>query len=79
MCNEGYARHQPAPGLADLEPAVPVPLEPVDSVELVSLIDNVTDSFMPDQGPAVRVGLGLAARRPASLMAAAGPRTLWSP
>ncbi len=53
----------------DFEPAVTVPLEPVDSVELVSLIDNVTDVFMPDQGPAKRVGLRIGATRPATLMA----------
>ncbi len=69
MCNEGYALHRPAPALADLEPAVPVPLEPVDSVELVSLIDNATDVFMPDQGPARRTGPSSAATRPAALMA----------
>ena len=69
MCNEGYALHRPAPVLADLEPAVPVPLEPVDSVELVSLIDNVTDAFMPDQGPASRSGSSVRAQRPAGLMA----------
>ena len=69
MCNEGYALHRPAPVLADLEPAVPVPLEPVDSVELVSLIDNVTDAFMPDQGPASRSGSSVRAQRPAALMA----------
>jgi 7,8-dihydropterin-6-yl-methyl-4-(beta-D-ribofuranosyl)aminobenzene 5'-phosphate synthase len=54
---------------SDVEPAVTVPLEPVDSVELVSLIDNVTDAFMPDQGPAKRIGLRIDARRPAALMA----------
>jgi 7,8-dihydropterin-6-yl-methyl-4-(beta-D-ribofuranosyl)aminobenzene 5'-phosphate synthase len=69
MCDEGYALHRAVPALADLEPAVPVPLEPVDSLELISLIDNVTDTFMPDQGPAHRAGPGLDARRPASLMA----------
>ena len=52
MCEDGHARHQPAPVLHDFEPAVPVTLDPVDSVELFSLMDNVTDVFMPDQGPA---------------------------
>ena len=45
---------------------MPVALEPVDSVELFSLMDNVTDVFMPDQGPAKRVGAAVRARRPAS-------------
>jgi 7,8-dihydropterin-6-yl-methyl-4-(beta-D-ribofuranosyl)aminobenzene 5'-phosphate synthase len=34
--------------------AGPVPqvvLEPVDAVEITALMDNVTDIFMPDQGP----------------------------
>jgi 7,8-dihydropterin-6-yl-methyl-4-(beta-D-ribofuranosyl)aminobenzene 5'-phosphate synthase len=69
MCDGGYALHRPVPGLDDFEPALPVPLEPVDSVELVSLIDNVTDTFMPDQGPAVRAGGGLRVRRAAAVMA----------
>jgi 7,8-dihydropterin-6-yl-methyl-4-(beta-D-ribofuranosyl)aminobenzene 5'-phosphate synthase len=42
--------------LHDVEVRQPVTLEPVDSVEIVSLMDNVTDVFMPDQGPAKRPG-----------------------
>ena len=68
MCDDGHAQHQPAPVLHDFEPAVPVALEPVDSVELLSLMDNVTDVFMPDQGPARRAGTATAATRPAALM-----------
>jgi 7,8-dihydropterin-6-yl-methyl-4-(beta-D-ribofuranosyl)aminobenzene 5'-phosphate synthase len=34
----------------------PITLQPVDSVEILSLMDNVTDVFMPDQGPARRSG-----------------------
>jgi len=70
MCDDTYAQHQPAPVLhEDFEPSLTIPLEAVDSVELVSLIDNVTDAFMPDQGPARRVGLRLTGTRPAALMA----------
>ncbi|HUZ51200.1 MAG TPA: MBL fold metallo-hydrolase [Streptosporangiaceae bacterium] len=69
MCDDAHAQHQPAPVLHDFEPVVPVPLEPVDSVELLSLMDNLTDVFMPDQGPAKRVGPAIAATRPAALMA----------
>jgi 7,8-dihydropterin-6-yl-methyl-4-(beta-D-ribofuranosyl)aminobenzene 5'-phosphate synthase len=70
MCDDGHVEHQPAPVLhEDFEPALTVPLEPVDSIELVSLIDNFTDSFMPDQGPATRTGLRMTARRPAAVMA----------
>jgi 7,8-dihydropterin-6-yl-methyl-4-(beta-D-ribofuranosyl)aminobenzene 5'-phosphate synthase len=70
MCDDSYAQHQLAPVLhEDVEPSLTIPLEAVDSVELVSLIDNVTDVFMPDQGPARRVGLRLNGTRPAALMA----------
>ncbi|MGN6794781.1 MAG: MBL fold metallo-hydrolase [Streptosporangiaceae bacterium] len=70
MCDDAHAQHQPAASLAiDFEPAITVPLEAVDSVELLSLIDNVTDVFMPDQGPASRVGLRLKGTRPAAAMA----------
>lgn len=47
--------HSPEPGvLHDFEPRVVFDLEPVDSVVVTTLIDNVTDVFMPDQGPAHR-------------------------
>ena len=70
MCDDAHAQHQPVAAVAsDVEPAVTVPLEPVESVELLSLIDNVTDAFMPDQGPAKRIGLRIDVRRPAALMA----------
>src|SRR5262245_44837580 len=45
----------PAGGPAVLHDTGPVPqvvLEPVDAVEITALMDNVTDIFMPDQGPA---------------------------
>jgi 7,8-dihydropterin-6-yl-methyl-4-(beta-D-ribofuranosyl)aminobenzene 5'-phosphate synthase len=70
MCDDAHAQHQPVAAVAsEVEPAVTVPLEPVDSVELLSLIDNVTDVFMPDQGPATRLGLRLQGRRPSAVMA----------
>jgi len=47
--------HAPAV-LHDVEVRQQIPLQPVDSVEIVSLMDNVTDVFMPDQGPARRPG-----------------------
>jgi 7,8-dihydropterin-6-yl-methyl-4-(beta-D-ribofuranosyl)aminobenzene 5'-phosphate synthase len=65
MCDGGGARHVGV--VHDFEPAVHVPLEPVDSVELTSLMDNVTDVFMPDQGPARRVALGFSSTRPSAL------------
>jgi len=48
----------PPPVLHDFEPAIEIELEPVDSVQITTLMDNVTDLFMPDQGPAHRVSLG---------------------
>ena len=39
----------------DQQPRLTIPLEPVDSVVVTTLIDNVTDVFMPSQGPARRV------------------------
>jgi len=68
MCDDAHAQHRPVPALEDFEPPVPITLEPVDSVELLSLIDNVTDVFMPDQGPAKRDGLSFRTTRPAALM-----------
>jgi 7,8-dihydropterin-6-yl-methyl-4-(beta-D-ribofuranosyl)aminobenzene 5'-phosphate synthase len=45
------------PGLFHEVADVPrISLEPVDSVEIVALMDNITDIFMPDQGPAIRPG-----------------------
>jgi 7,8-dihydropterin-6-yl-methyl-4-(beta-D-ribofuranosyl)aminobenzene 5'-phosphate synthase len=36
-------------------PRLTVPLEPVDSLTVTTLVDNVFDVFMPDQGPAHRL------------------------
>lgn len=56
--------------LHDLEPEVVFDLEPVDSVTVTTLMDNVTDAFMPDQGPAHRPPLPIfeGGREPASTM-----------
>ena len=58
MCTDDIATahlHQPDPRvLHDFEPRVVFDLEPVDSVTVTTLMDNVTDAFMPDQGPAHR-------------------------
>ncbi len=42
----------------DAEPVVRIDLEPVDSVVITTLMDNVTDMLMPDLGPARRVKMG---------------------
>jgi hypothetical protein len=43
---------QVPPVRRDFEPDVEIDLEPVDSVVVTTLMDNVTDNLMPDQGPA---------------------------
>jgi 7,8-dihydropterin-6-yl-methyl-4-(beta-D-ribofuranosyl)aminobenzene 5'-phosphate synthase len=72
MCSDGTAAghvHQhPMSEVTDVEPAVVFDLEPVDSVTVTTLMDNVTDIFMPDQGPAHRQPLGSGRRRPAATM-----------
>ncbi|HET6963740.1 MAG TPA: MBL fold metallo-hydrolase [Acidimicrobiales bacterium] len=57
----------PEPVLHDFEPAVMFDLEPVDAVEVTTLMDNVTDVFMPDQGPAHRA-TRTGGRRPTATM-----------
>jgi 7,8-dihydropterin-6-yl-methyl-4-(beta-D-ribofuranosyl)aminobenzene 5'-phosphate synthase len=56
--DEGLPTVPPGDVLLDSEPAVTIRLEPVDSVVVTTLIDNVTDVLMPDQGPARRAGAG---------------------
>jgi 7,8-dihydropterin-6-yl-methyl-4-(beta-D-ribofuranosyl)aminobenzene 5'-phosphate synthase len=55
--------------LHDIGPVQRIGLEPVDSVEITTLMDNITDVFMPDQGPARRPGPGAIPDRPAPIMA----------
>jgi 7,8-dihydropterin-6-yl-methyl-4-(beta-D-ribofuranosyl)aminobenzene 5'-phosphate synthase len=52
----------------DVEPRLAFDLEPVDSVTVTTLMDNVTDALMPDQGPAHRPRPGSIGRRPAATM-----------
>ena len=54
--------------LHDVEPVLQIDLEPVDSVVVTTVMDNLTDMFMPDQGPARRIGIGRGPQRPSSLM-----------
>jgi 7,8-dihydropterin-6-yl-methyl-4-(beta-D-ribofuranosyl)aminobenzene 5'-phosphate synthase len=56
MCSDDTPAHH-APShqvLHEVEHSVVFDLEPVDSVTVTTLMDNVTDVFMPDQGPAHR-------------------------
>ncbi len=56
------------PVLHDIDPATVIELEPVDSVELLSLMDNFTDAFIPNQGPAHRAPFSFSRTRPSGLM-----------
>jgi 7,8-dihydropterin-6-yl-methyl-4-(beta-D-ribofuranosyl)aminobenzene 5'-phosphate synthase len=55
-------------GSLHIEPQLTIPLEPVDSLVIITLMDNVTDVFMPDQGPARRPPLGRGPTRPSGVM-----------
>jgi 7,8-dihydropterin-6-yl-methyl-4-(beta-D-ribofuranosyl)aminobenzene 5'-phosphate synthase len=54
MCSPGA----PALLLHDVDPPFQIDLEPVDGVTVTTVMDNVSDVFMPDQGPARRFGPG---------------------
>jgi 7,8-dihydropterin-6-yl-methyl-4-(beta-D-ribofuranosyl)aminobenzene 5'-phosphate synthase len=71
MCgNDSPAGHlRPDPQvLHDFEPRTVFDLEPVDSVAVTAIMDNVADALMPDQGPARRPSLGDGGRRPVATM-----------
>lgn len=46
-----------------------IPIEPVDALTVTTLVDNVTDSLLPDQGPAKRPSMAASPRMPARLLA----------
>lgn len=57
---------QPAPVVAagqEAEPRLTIPLEPVDSIVVTTLVDNVTDALAADTGPAKRPFVGDARHR----------------
>jgi len=70
MCTDNTPAHHGhgAQVFHDFEPSVVFDLEPVDSVSVMTLMDNVTDVFMPDQGPARRWPLMSGGRRPSETM-----------
>jgi 7,8-dihydropterin-6-yl-methyl-4-(beta-D-ribofuranosyl)aminobenzene 5'-phosphate synthase len=68
VCVDESPAGQPPAVWHDFEPDVEIVLDPVDSVVVTTLIDNVTDVFMPDQGPARRVGPGSAPWRRSAVM-----------
>lgn len=65
MCGTEASHPPPVRPAAYTEhrPRLQVPLRPVDSLIVTTLVDNVYDMFMPDQGPAHRVGPGVAGGR----------------
>ena len=68
MCTDDSPAAHAALVRHDVEPAIQIGLEPVDSVVVTTLIDNLTDIFMPDQGPAQRPPLGRGPRRESAVM-----------
>ena len=69
MCTDDSPARIAAPVLHDVEPAIEIDLEPVDSVVVTTLMDNVTDALLADQGPARRVAFGSGPQRPSLTMA----------
>ena len=57
MCLDDSQGPLATAGWHDGEPAIEIDLEPVDSVTVITLMDNLTDNLMADQGPARRVTL----------------------
>ena len=54
MCTDDSPASVAAAVRHDVEPAFEIDLEPVDSVAVLTLMDNVTDNLMADHGPARR-------------------------
>src|SRR5436190_22741407 len=46
-----------------------IPLQPVDALAVTTLVDNVTDSLLADQGPAKRPSIAASPRMPARFLA----------
>ena len=44
-----------------------IPLEPIDAITVTTLVDNVTDSLLADEGPAKRYPMAATPRMPATL------------
>ncbi|HEX8770179.1 MAG TPA: hypothetical protein VF711_05360 [Acidimicrobiales bacterium] len=68
MCTDDSPARVPPPVLHDFNPAIEIDLEPVNSVWITTLMDNVTEPLMPDQGPAHRVPVGAGPSRAAAVM-----------
>jgi 7,8-dihydropterin-6-yl-methyl-4-(beta-D-ribofuranosyl)aminobenzene 5'-phosphate synthase len=71
MCRgDTPADHHPHLVVHEVDLPVLFGLEPVDSVSVTTVMDNVTDMFMPNQGPAHRPAIVSAHRRQVSTMQA---------
>jgi 7,8-dihydropterin-6-yl-methyl-4-(beta-D-ribofuranosyl)aminobenzene 5'-phosphate synthase len=68
MCTDHGSVASATAVLHDVEPVIQIDLEPVDSVVVTTLMDNLIDVFMPDQGPARRIGIGRGPRRASAVM-----------
>ncbi|HEV2450564.1 MAG TPA: hypothetical protein VGS62_01390, partial [Streptosporangiaceae bacterium] len=68
MCTDDTPAHHGHQVLHEVEPSAVFDLDPVDSVIVTTLMDNVTDVFMPGQGPAHRPPVVLAHRCAAATM-----------
>ncbi|MCA1703258.1 MAG: MBL fold metallo-hydrolase, partial [Actinobacteria bacterium] len=68
MCTDDSPARVPPLVLHDFNPAIEIDLEPVDSVRITTLMDNVTEPLMPDQGPAHRVPVGAGPWRATAVM-----------
>src|SRR6266568_4085976 len=68
VCTDDSPASMAAAVRHDVEPAIEIDLEPVDSVTVVILMDNVTDALMADHGPARRADPGRSTWRPLAVM-----------
>ena len=68
VCIDGSPGAQVPEVRHDFEPDVEITLDPVDSVVVTTLMDNVTDALMTDQGPARRIGMGRVPWHPTAVM-----------
>jgi 7,8-dihydropterin-6-yl-methyl-4-(beta-D-ribofuranosyl)aminobenzene 5'-phosphate synthase len=69
MCTDDGMAGAPPALPHDVELDLTIQLEPVDSVQVTTLMDNVTDVFMPDRGPARRFFSGQLPNRESAVMA----------
>jgi 7,8-dihydropterin-6-yl-methyl-4-(beta-D-ribofuranosyl)aminobenzene 5'-phosphate synthase len=74
--DDGYGPVTTSTLRPDAEPLLTIRLEPVDSVVITTLMDNVTDSAMPDQGLARRAGTRLPTRPTTVMEGATAPDAL---